>query len=113
MRCTRCCPAVSCILWLAAALPAVRADPPALPKVAVTIGPQASNLEQYAADQLCEYVTKLFGIAVRPTTSLAESADIGLLGGKPSIEPGRGRRAGDSRLAAIERTGPGSEAGSS
>ena len=87
MRCTRCCPAVSCILWLAAALPAVRADPPALPKVAVTIGPQASNLEQYAADQLCEYVTKLFGIAVRPTTSLAESADIGLLVGSPRSNP--------------------------
>ena len=98
MRCTRCCPAVSCILWLAAALPAVRADPPALPKVAVTIGPQASNLEQYAADQLCEYVTKLFGIAVRPTTSLAESADIGLLVGSPRSNPAvaaaRGQPAG-------------------
>ena len=104
MRCPRCCPAVFCGLWLAAALPAAQADPPALPKVAVTIGPKASDLERYAADQLCEYLTKLYGIKVRPTTSLPKSADIGLLVGSPD-KPGRGRRAGDRRLAQLSEQG--------
>ena len=54
MQCTRFVSAVSCALWLAIALPAVHAAASDLPKVAVTIGPKAADLERYAADQLCD-----------------------------------------------------------
>src|SRR5438105_2740930 len=79
--------AVSCALWLAAITAAAQADAKGLPKLAVVIGPKASELERYAADQLCEYLAKLYGLKVRPTTSLPRSADLGLVLGSPETNP--------------------------
>src|SRR4051812_15528852 len=79
--------AVSCVLWLAVLVPSMRADTKGLPNLAVVLGPRASELERYAADQLCEYLGKLYGIKVRPTTSLPRSADLGLLLGSPGTNP--------------------------
>jgi hypothetical protein len=80
-------PAACFAVCLAAGLPAVRADAPAPPKVAVIVGPSAGQLECYAAGQLCDYLTKLYGIKVRPVTALPKAAEIGLLVGSPTTNP--------------------------
>jgi len=79
-------------VWLAvASVPltaaGVRADAPVTPAVAVVIGPSASELERYAAEQLCDYLGKLYRVKVRPTTQLPKSADVGLLVGSPGTNP--------------------------
>ncbi len=56
-------------------------------RVAVVIGPTADNLERFAADELCGYLDKLFGIEARPTTELPESAETILLVGSPKTNP--------------------------
>src|SRR5262245_37496629 len=64
----------------------VLADAPESPRLAVIIGPAASELEQYAADQLCAYLAKLYGIKARPVTS-APLADVAMLVGSPESNP--------------------------
>jgi hypothetical protein len=53
----------------------------------VTIGPEADDLERYAASELCGYLMKLYAIKVRPTTTMPGSADLGLLVGSPDTNP--------------------------
>ena len=62
---------------LAMGLPAAQAETPVLPKLAVVLGPKATELERYAADQLCDYLARLYGIKVRPKTNLPRSAALG------------------------------------
>jgi hypothetical protein len=52
-------------------------------RVAVVVGDQAPDLERYAAEQLCDYLSKLFGIDTRPETSIPESAGSIFLIGSP------------------------------
>lgn len=51
--------------------------------VAVVVGERAPDVERYAADQLCEYLSKLFGIRTRPATSVPPTAESILLVGSP------------------------------
>ena len=44
-------------------------------QVAVVIGPQADELERQAAQELCRYLDKLFGVKVQPTTELPQSGE--------------------------------------
>ena len=53
------------------------------PKMGIVLGHDAPTLEQFAADQLCDYLGRLFNIKVQPTSSLPASAEIGLLVGTP------------------------------
>ncbi len=62
--------------------------------VGVVVGPAAEDLERYAADQLCDYLDKLYGCTVRPATELTQSADVGLLVGSPSSNPAIGKALG-------------------
>jgi hypothetical protein len=87
-------PVVSCALWLPVALPAAGAAEPSRPNLAVILGPRADERERHAAEQLCEYLDKLFGIKVRPTTGLPRSADVGLLLGSPATNPAVARALG-------------------
>ena len=57
------------------------------PQIGVVIGPDAPQLEQFAADQLCDYLGRLFNIQVQPTSSLPASAGTGLLVGTPETNP--------------------------
>jgi len=75
--------ALASAAWLAHATSAQAENP----SVAVVIGPSAGELERYAANELCGYLSKLFGIKARPVTSLTESAQIGLLVGSPQTNP--------------------------
>ena len=54
--------------------------------LAVVIGSDAPELERFAADELCGYLEKLFGIQTRPTTGAAV-ADVLLLVGSPTTNP--------------------------
>jgi len=56
-------------------------------KIAVVVGPGAEKLERYAAEELCGYLDRLFGIKSRPTTELPESAEVTLLVGNPKTNP--------------------------
>jgi len=57
------------------------------PRVGVLLGEKAGEIERYAAEQLCGYLRKLFGIRARPTTRLPHSADVLLLIGNPETNP--------------------------
>ena len=68
----------------------------AAPRVAVVIGSAASDLERYAAEQLCGYLDRLYGVKTGPTTSWPSSAEIGFLVGSPASNPLVGRALGDA-----------------
>ena len=53
----------------------------------VVIGPQAPELERYAADQLCAYLAKLFKVQVQPTTKIPSEADVLFLIGNRDSNP--------------------------
>src|SRR5437016_2212841 len=55
--------------------------------VAVVIGPNAPELEKYAASELCQYLDKLFGIKVDPTKSVSPSAREIFVIGSPATNP--------------------------
>jgi len=59
----------------------------AVPRVQVLIGPNARELERFAADELAGYLGKLFDIDARPTTESPGSADVLLLVGAPDTNP--------------------------
>lgn len=63
------------------------ADDSTQPKVAVVVGPNAGELERFAADQLCEYLDKLYKIKVRPGSEIPGFAEIILLVGSPETNP--------------------------
>ena len=56
-------------------------------KVAVIVGNNASDLENFAASELCGYLHKLFGVEVQPTTKLPGSSDAIFLIGSPASNP--------------------------
>ena len=56
-------------------------------QLGVVLGPDAPKLEQFAADQLCDYLGTLFDMQVQPTSSLSTTAGIGLLVGTPETNP--------------------------
>ncbi len=55
--------------------------------VAVAIGLNVSEIDRFAASELCGYLDKLFGIKVSPTTSLSTSAREIFLIGNPETNP--------------------------
>jgi len=63
--------------------------------LAVLIGADAKKLERHAADELCGYLDKLFGIKTRPTTELPESAEVSLLVGSPKANRNVARALGE------------------
>ncbi|MEO7298424.1 MAG: alpha-glucuronidase family glycosyl hydrolase, partial [Verrucomicrobiota bacterium] len=58
-----------------------------LQSVAVVTSPNAPELEQFAARELCGYLDKLFGIQVKPTTKIPSSAKEIFLIGNPETNP--------------------------
>ena len=70
------------IKWKPDAEPAV-----AMPKVGVQLGPKASDLERYAADELAGYLGKLFRIEAQPAAEALPAADFSLLIGTPESNP--------------------------
>ena len=44
-------------------------------RVAVIVNENASELERFAAEQLCDYLEKLFGLHIRPASSLSAEAE--------------------------------------
>jgi len=60
---------------------------PASKKVAVIVGNNAPELENFAASELCRYLDKLFGVRVQPTTDPPGSADAIFLLGSPASNP--------------------------
>lgn len=52
-------------------------------QVAVVVGSNAPELEHYAANQLCAYLGKLFGISSEPSNAAARSAGVIFLIGSP------------------------------
>jgi len=59
----------------------------AVPKVGIQIGPQAGELERFAADELAGYLDKLFHVVARPAVERPNSADVLLLVGTPETNP--------------------------
>ncbi len=55
--------------------------------VAVVVGSKADKLERHAADELCGYLNKLYGIKTQPSTEVPESAETMLLLGSPQTNP--------------------------
>lgn len=60
---------------------------PSSNKVAVIVGNNASDLENFAASELCGYLNKLFDIQVQPTTKQPGSSDAVFLIGSPASNP--------------------------
>jgi hypothetical protein len=58
-----------------------------VPKVGIQIGPQAGELERYAADELAGYLDRLYCIATKPVIERSTSADVLLLVGTPETNP--------------------------
>ena len=74
------------LLWTCSAVPA--AEPvQAVPRIGIQIGPKASEVERYAADELAGYLDKLFHIVTHAGPSPGESADMVLLVGNPDTNP--------------------------
>src|SRR5947207_14580515 len=55
--------------------------------VAVVMGPNAPELDKFAARELCGYLRRLFGIQTVPTTNLPPSSRALFLIGNPSTNP--------------------------
>src|SRR5688572_21432024 len=66
---------------------AAPAPGPASESVAVVIGPDAPQLERFAAGELCGYLDKLFGVKVTPVTRIPASTDHVFLIGSPATNP--------------------------
>src|SRR5262245_46471997 len=82
-----CCATVAFVLFNTAWADSVYADVPEAPKVAVVLAPSPSDLERYAADQLCDYLAKLYGIKAVPRTEVPKSAEVVLVVGAPASNP--------------------------
>lgn len=88
------CATIACILSLAAWSESAHADVTDPPKVGVLIGPAPSELERYAADELCDYLGKLYGIKSIPGTEVSKSAEVVLVLGTPASNPAVGKALG-------------------
>jgi len=58
-----------------------------VPKIGIQIGPQAGELERFAADELAGYLDKLYCVAAKPAVERSEPADVVLLVGTPETNP--------------------------
>lgn len=72
---------------------------------AVVVGRQAHQLEQYAADELCDYLRKLYGIQVRPTSEASPDAEVVLLIGSPKTNPAVAEAVGDDAWPVLSDQG--------
>ncbi len=75
------------LMVLAAAAPRAGADGAAKPRVCVVIGEAAPELERFAAEELCAYLQKLFGVRAGPTTTVSPGAQALVLIGSPGTNP--------------------------
>ena len=57
------------------------------PRVDVLMGPDASRLDQYAAQQLCHYLHELFGVNTEPARRSSADAQLALIIGGPANNP--------------------------
>ena len=57
------------------------------PRVDVMIGQRASNLERYAAQQLCHYLKELYDVTSEPMLEPRTDAHISLIIGQPTTNP--------------------------
>ena len=64
----------------------------------MVIGPQADELERQAAQELCRYLNKLFGVKAQPTTKLPQSAETILLIGSKKTNPAVTAAMGDDYI---------------
>lgn len=55
--------------------------------VAVVFGPESPELDQFAANELCGYLEKLFGLIVKPTTTIPSNATSIFIIGNPTTNP--------------------------
>jgi hypothetical protein len=69
------------------ALGAARPAPAASAAAAVVLGPRASELERFAARELCVYLERLFGVRVTPADHVPRAADTVFLIGSPETNP--------------------------
>jgi hypothetical protein len=67
----------------------------ATPNVAVVVGSKVDKLERYAADELCGYLNKLYGIKTQPRTEVPESAETMFLLGSPQTNPAVAKALGE------------------
>ena len=81
-----------CLLLLLAGAVQAAADKPS---VAVSVGPKASDLERFGADELCRYLGDLFGVRALPSNEPAPAADFALLVGSPQTNPAVAKALGD------------------
>lgn len=86
-------PAFSALRWLAGVcalllvLVSAAGAAPANESVAVVTGPGAPELDRFAEGELCAYLEKLFGLHVRPATSIPAAARHVFLVGNPTTNP--------------------------
>ena len=71
------------ILWTMSSVAVVQA----VPRVDVVIGPAPLELERFAADELCQYLQKLFGIQSFPSRNVSPDAAVVFLVGRPETNP--------------------------
>ena len=74
-----------CALLLTLGSAATAASPNA--SVAVVTGPNAPELDRFAASELCAYLEKLFGLHVQPTTWIPAATRHVFLVGNPTTNP--------------------------
>ena len=91
---------LTCVTMLATV--ALGEDPK---QAAVVIGPQAPELERYAAEELCGYLKKLYGIQTQPTDAASPDVDMLFLIGSPKSNPAVGAAVGAERWPVLSDQG--------
>src|SRR3954453_17159329 len=71
----------------------------------VVIDPGASELERFAASELCGYLEKLYGIRTRPVGAVSPDSRSVLLLGNPGTSPALKRLAGSRPLPRLSSQG--------
>ncbi len=87
------CLSVSVVTLLATASGASQ-QPGRQPRVAVVVGRQADDLERFAAEELCGYLRKLFGIECKPTRLTPKGTEAVFLIGNPTTNAALRRAVG-------------------
>src|SRR5437762_2190767 len=80
---------ICCLTMFAGAADALQAsvEVQERPEAAVVVGASATELEVFAAKQLCGYLDKLYAIRTSPSTEVPPAAKIVLLVGGPETNP--------------------------
>jgi hypothetical protein len=71
----------------------------------VVIGSAAPKLEQFAAEELCKYLDKLFGIQTHPVRRVTESAEMVFFIGSPHSNPAVKQAAGSEAFPKLTDQG--------